>query len=68
MTGKRSSQFDGHAIAKTPRRGRVDLRVEPGHQPAADALRHAAIALVRSSRLLIVLIRDCLICLLLAGR
>jgi hypothetical protein len=52
----------------TLRRGRVDLRVEPGHQPAADAPRHAEIALVRSPRLLIVLICDCLICLLLAGR
>src|SRR6267154_2321366 len=44
MTGERSSQFVGHAIAKTLRRGRVDLRVEPGHQPAADAPRHAEIA------------------------
>src|SRR6266481_2678037 len=44
MTGERSCQLVGHAISKTLRRGGVDFLVEPGHQPAADAPRHAEIA------------------------
>src|SRR6267143_216333 len=44
MTGEGGGQFVGHAVAKTLRRGGVDLLVEPGHQPAADAPRRAEIA------------------------
>ena len=44
MTGEGVGQFVGHAVAKTLRRGGVDLPVEPRHQPAADAPRRAEIA------------------------
>jgi hypothetical protein len=44
VTGKAGGQLFGHAIAKALRRGGLELLVEPGHQPAADAPRHAKIA------------------------
>src|SRR4030088_1573991 len=44
MTGEGGGQFVGHAVAKTLRRGGVNLLVEPAHQPAADAPRRAEIA------------------------